>query len=265
MNKKFVFLGGGNMAEGIVRAMLQSGFAPEDITLQEILSERCNYLEKTYGVTATPDAAKAVEEADLIVVAVVPSLVGAVAAPIRNVIGTETLVMSIAAGVTIESLEGFFGRDKKILRMMPNVLNQAGIGYSAIVAGRNVTDEDRAFAKQITDALGTTKFIAEEMFDVFTSFCSTGPLWVYKFIEAMIDAGVYVGFGRQEARDMVLKNIIGAAKVLEMTGEHPAVKVDAMTSPAGITIEALASLQNSGFASGIMDSVIAATRKAKHE
>ena len=266
MNRKYVFLGGGNMAEGIVRAMVhQGGFAPEAITLQEILPERREYLERTYGVTAVPDAREAIAAADMVIVAVVPSLVSVVAQPVKDIIDGEKLIMSIAAGVTIGELERFFGERKKIFRMMPNVLNQSGIGYSAIVVNGNITEADRAAAKQVTDALGTTKFIGEEQFDIFTAFCSTGPLWVYKFIEAMIDAGVYVGFGRQEARDMVLKNLVGTVKVLEDTGAHPVEKVDAMTSPAGITIEALASLQKSGFSSSILDSVVAATKKAKGE
>ncbi len=266
MSRKIVFLGGGNMAEGILRAMVSSGaFSPEDVTMQEILPARCEYLEKTYGVKAAADAGAAAASADMVIVAVVPSLVGAVAEPLKDIIGRETVIMSIAAGATVEALEGFFGAEKKILRMMPNVLNQVGVGYSAVVVNQNITDEDRAFAKAVADTLGTTKFIQEEQFDIFTSFCSTGPLWVYKFVEAMIDAGVYVGFGRQEARDMVLKNLTGVARLLEETGEHPVAKVDAMTSPAGITIEALAALQKSGFASDILDSIVAATKKAKGE
>lgn len=112
------------------------------------------------------------------------------------------------------------------------------------------------------NALGQTMYVTENMFETFTAFCCTGPIWFYKTVEALIDAGVYAGFSRAESRAMVIKNMLGVAQVLDATGAHPALKVDDMTSPAGVTIEALQVLHQERFTGALMTSVDAAVKKA---
>lgn len=262
MSKKIVFCGGGNMAEGIMRGLLQNGVnGPEDITVNELVPSRCEYLSSTYGVTAVKDASAAIKEAAMVIIAVNPPQVPTVAKMLQPLINETTIIMSIAAGVTMESVENHVGGDKKVVRVMPNTLNQSGNGYSAVSFNGNCLEQDQCMVDEALNALGQVMHIREEMFNTFTAFSNVGPMWLYKMVEALVDAGVYVGFSRTDARNIVLKNMMGVAGVLDITGEHPAVKVDQMTSPGGTTIEGLKVLQEEGFSTAIMKSVIASFDK----
>ena len=141
-------------------------------------------------------------------------------------------------------------------------LIQSGNGYSAACINPNVNDDDKVIITTVLNALGQTMYVTENMFETFTAFCCTGPIWFYKTVEALIDAGVYAGFSRAESRAMVIKNMLGVAQVLDATGAHPALKVDDMTSPAGVTIEALQVLHQERFTGALMTSVDAAVKKA---
>lgn len=171
------------------------------------------------------------------------------------------IMLGTSIALCIETIAAAAGADKKIARVMPNTLSLSGNGYSAVCLTENCSEDDAQIVDERLNALGQVMHIGENMFDTFTGFSCTGPLWIYKMIEAMTDAGVYSGFARADARDIVIRNMIGAATVLSMTGEHPAVKVDQMTSPGGTTIEALKVLQQEGFANAIMTSVDACVSK----
>ncbi len=145
---------------------------------------------------------------------------------------------------------------------MPNTLIESKNGYSAACINPNVNEDDKKVITSFLDALGQTMYVTEEMFETFTAFCCTGPIWFYKTVETLIDAGVYAGFSRLESRNMVIKNMLGVASVLDASGIHPALKVDDMTSPAGVTIEALQVLEQQGFEGALMTSVNAAVKKA---
>lgn len=263
MSKKIVFCGGGNMAEGIMRRLLDKGAAvPQNVTVNELIPDRCAYLSQTYGVSAVADATAAIKEADMVIVAVNPPQVPSVTKVLKALIADKAIVMSIAAGITIGALESQLGGDKKVVRMMPNTLSQSGNGYSAACVNGNITPNDKEFITTVLDTLGQTMYIQEGMFNTFTAFSCSGPLWLYKLVEGLVDAGVYVGFSRAQARGIVLKNMQGVAHVLDTTGAHPAVKVDEMTSPGGITIEALKALEQEGFAAALINSVDAGVKKA---
>lgn len=263
MNKKIVFCGGGNMAEGIIRSLLRKeAAAAEDITVSEMLPERCAYLNQTYGIAAVTDAADAIKAADMVVIAVLPQHVPSVTSVLEKLISKDTIVMSIAAGVTIASLEEMLGADKKVIRIMPNTLGQSGNGHSAVCLNGNIREEDKAFALQVLEALGQTIVLPESKFGEFTAFSCSGPLWLYQMADALIDAGVYAGFSRKEAREMVIKNMLGVAMILDETGDDPRSRVSEMCSPGGVTIEGYKSLIEEGFASAIMTSVDKAVKKA---
>jgi len=262
MDKKIVFCGGGNMAESIMRELINKKVVPPiDITVSEIIPARCEYLNQTYGIQAMEDTDVAVKAADIVIISVIPAHVPEVLKKLRPLIVADTLLVSIAAGVTISRLAEDIGSDRKIVRIMPNTLGISGKGYSAACMNSLCDDNDRSIVTEIFEALGQIMFIEENMFNAFTAFSNVGPLWGYKMIEALTDAGVYIGFSRTEAKNIAIKNLIGSAGVLDITGEHPAVKVDQMTSPGGVTIESLKVLQEEGFATAIIDSVIAGFNK----
>lgn len=262
MSKKIVFCGGGNMAEGIMRELLNKEVVQaENITINEINPNRCDYLSKTYSVKAITDANNAIKEADLVIIAVIPQHVPSVTKMLKTLINEQTVVLSIAGGVSIKTLESELGNGKKIIRVTPNTLGQSSNGYTAACMNDWCNNEDKSFITDIFTSLGQIMFLQEDMFNSFTAFSNVGPLWFYKMVETLIDSGVYVGFNRTDARNIVIKNMIGVATVLDKTGEHPAVKVDQMTSPGGVTIEALKVLEQGGFSPSVMNSVIASFDK----
>lgn len=263
MEKKIVFYGGGKMAEGILKGLLNNKVInSKNVTINELFPKRCEYLSTTYGVDALPEAKDATKVADMIIIAVNPPQVPSVTNVLKSLISEKTIVLSIAAGVKIEALEGHLGDDKKIIRVMPNTLIEAKNGHSAVCINKNIDEKDKEFITEVLNALGQTMYINEDMFNTFTAFSCSGPLWLYKTVEALVDAGVYVGFSRVEARNIVIKNMLGVAHVLEESNAHPAVKVDDMTSPGGVTIEALKVLQEEGFMGAMMASVDAGVKKA---
>ena len=263
MGKKFVFCGGGNMAEGIIRSLLKREVCQAgDITVSELNPDRCAYLKNTYSITAVTDAQAAMGAADMIVIAVLPKIVPVVAETIKNAAGKETIVLSIAAGVKIASLEEYLGADKKIVRVMPNTLSQSGNGHSAACLNSNVGEEEKQFVTKVLNALGQTMYLPESMFNEFTAYSCSGPMWLYQMADALVDAGVYAGFSRGEAKNIVIKNMLGVAMVLDESGDEPKSRVSEMCSPGGVTIEGYKSLLEEGFASAVMTSVDKAVKKA---
>ena len=264
MSKKIVFCGGGNMAEGVMRSLIKREVVKSgDIAVSELNPDRCAYLNQTYGVNAMVDAREAMEAADMIIIAVLPKIVPVVAKTIKAAAKAETVILSIAAGVTIASMEEMLGADRKIVRVMPNTLGQSGNGHSAVCLNGNVNEEEKAFALQAMEALGQTIILPENMFGEFTAYSCSGPMWLYQMADVLIDAGVYAGFSRSDARKMVIKNMLGVAMILDESGEEPKSRVSEMCSPGGVTIEGYKSLVDEGFASAVMTSVDKAVKKAK--
>ncbi len=263
MSKKILFCGGGNMAEGVMRSLIAKGTAKsEDITVSELNPVRCEYLKETYGVEALVDATEAMRTADVIVIAVLPKIVPVVASSLVGVMKDDAVVLSIAAGVKISFYEEILGTDKKVVRVMPNTLGQSGNGHSAVCFNSRMNEEEKAYALAFMEALGQTIILPESMFGEFTAYSCSGPMWLYEMADVLIDAGVYAGFSRSDARKMVIKNMLGVAMILDETGDDPKSRVSEMCSPGGVTIEGYKSLVDEGFASAVMTSVDKAVKKA---
>ena len=263
VNRKIVFYGGGHMAESMIKSMLETNVVQrEDIAVSELRKARCGYLNQMYGIEASVHAEERIQQADAVVLAVLPKLISEAAAALKPLVKEEAIILSIAAGIKIEMLEQRLGAGKKIVRVMPNTLGTSGNGYSAVCTNGNVTEEEKAFALQLAGALGQTLLLSESMFNEFTAFSCTGPLWLYQTADALIDAGVYAGFDRQTARKMVVKNMLGTAMLLDETGVEPKERISEMCSPGGVTVEGYKALIDQGFASAIMTSVDRAVKKA---
>ncbi|MCI8648057.1 MAG: pyrroline-5-carboxylate reductase [Firmicutes bacterium] len=263
MGKKLVFCGGGNIAEGIICSLLKREVCQAgDIIVSELNPDRCKYLKNEYSITAVTDAQEVMVTADMIVIAVLPKIVPVVVETIKNVAAKETIILSIAAGVTIASLEAALGAEKKIVRVMPNTLSQSGNGHSAACLNSNIGAEEKQFVTKILNALGQTMYLPESMFNAFTAYSCSGPMWLYQMADALVDAGVYMGFSRSDAKNIVIKNMMGVAMVLDESGDEPKSRVSEMCSPGGVTIEGYRSLLEEGFSSAVMTSVDKAVKKA---
>lgn len=263
MNKKIIFCGGGNMAEGVIRSLITRNVAESaDIMVSELNPERCAYLKETYGVEALVDATEAMKEADIAFIAVLPKIVPIVAKTLKEALKKDVLIISIAAGVKIAELEEMLGMERKIVRVMPNTLNKSGNGHSAVALNANVSAEEKEIVTDILNSMGQAMYLSEDMFNEFTAYSCSGPMWIYQMADALIDAGVYTGFSREEARNIVIKNMLGVAMILNESGAAPKDMVNAMCSPGGVTIEGYKSMVDRGFASAVMGSVKDAVDKA---
>jgi len=256
LNKKITFIGGGNMAEGIIRGVISNEiFSPKNVTVFDILSERRKYLNSTYGIVEAEDAPTAVKGADVILIAVLPQNIIKVAQNIKNYLSESTIIISICAGIKMEKLENIFGNHHKFVRIMPNTMIDVQHGYSAANVNGQVQPEDKKIVETLLSALGQTMFIDENLFNAFTAYGCAGPAYIMYFLAALIDSGVESGFSRKDAVSIALENLIASALIIQKTGKHPYQITDTMTSPAGIGIAGLHVLSESSFHGTVMSSV----------
>lgn len=263
LNKKVTFIGGGNMAEGIIRGMIQNDACKKDnIEVYDVVARRLEYLNETYGIGIVTDIEKSIADSEILFIAVRPQDAEGVLTQIKEN-NAKALVISICAGITLDTMSGILGEDVSIARVMPNVLIEAKHGYSGVCANKAVTEENKKDIDEMFSAIGQTMFINEAQFDAFTAFSCAGPAYIMHCIEGLIDAGVQSGFSRFDSRNMVLENIIGSGMMLKQTGDHPFEQVDKMTSPAGVTIEGVAVLNKEGLTGIMMKAVKAALDRTK--
>ena len=263
-DRKIAFIGGGNMAEGIIKAMLEGQeYQAKNISVYDVVEQRLTYLQEQYAVEIIRDLDQAVSKHEILFVAVRPQDTPNVFKQIKDNGGDKALIVSICAGITLSTMAEAIGEEARLARVMPNVLVEAKHGHSGVCLSPTITDADKAELEKMFGALGQTLFIQESQFDAFTAFSCAGPSYILHCISGLIDAGVHSGFSRYDARKMVLENVLGSALVLEKTGEHPFERVDKMTSPAGVTIEGVAVLNKSGITGILMEAVEAALERTK--
>lgn len=254
------FIGGGQMAEAIIRAVIRNEtIAADHISVSDIHEERLRFLSETYGIRTSDTQESALAKADLIVIAVRPQddLAG-VGRLIQQYSSEKSAVCSIVAGVTIERLAGYVGSERSIVRVIPNTLTDTGLGYSGAAlndyASKNQVD---AFL----NGFGKVQYLNESLIDIFTGYGVAGPNYVYYFIESLTDAGVLAGLPREQAWQVALENVSGAVEMLRQSQLHPRQLLDINNSPGGVGMHALYELNNSDFAAGLQRSVLAAVRR----
>ena len=260
---KLAFVGGGAMAEAIISGVLKRKLAqPSDITVGEPLESRGAYLKQRYGVSPTPSNSEALAPASLVILAVKPQVLPAVMADLRDAMTPEQTVLSIVAGTRMGTLVK--GLDHPaVIRVMPNTPAQVGAGMSVWTASDGVKEETREMARSILQSLGEEIYVADEhLLDMATAINGSGPAYVFRFIEALMDAGVYLGMPQEMARHLVLQTVRGSTLLMEKTGKHPAELRDMVTSPGGTTAEALLMLESQGFAAAVIHAVVAAYEKS---
>ena len=263
-SKTIGFIGGGNMGEALIKGLLQSGrFDANRIRVSDISQDRLNHLRDTYQVSISADNGELAEASDVIVLAVKPQQVGDVLAETHASLEHLPLLISIAAGVPIVSLEQKLGKQVPVIRVMPNAPALVLAGVSAIAGGTHTTSEHLAVAKELFEAVGAVVEVDETHMDAVTGLSGSGPAYVFLFMEALIDAGVLMGLSRPVARELAVQTTLGAAKMLAESEEHPGAFKDQITSPGGTTIHGLTILESGGMRGMLMDAVEAATRRSE--
>ncbi len=257
MNKTIGFIGGGNMASAIIGGILKANLAQKEQVMASCKSEESvKRLQDMFGIVATTDNKAVAAKADILFLAVKPNMFATVISEIRDCTKANQIVVSIAAGQTIAAIEEAFGKNIKLVRTMPNTPALVGEAMSALCVNANVSGDEFQEVLSIFKCFGEAEAVPEAMIDAVIGVSGSSPAYVYMFIEAMADAAVADGMPRQQAYRFAAQSVLGSAKMVLESGKHPGELKDAVCSPGGTTIEAVAKLEESGF----RQSVIAAQR-----
>lgn len=258
---KVVFIGGGNMAEALLKGSLATGvFKANDVIVTDIKSERLAYIEKVYKVKTSSKNVVPVEAADIVLLAVKPQNMAEVLKELKSIINKDKLVVSIAAGVTIKQLQQ--DPSWKVVRVMPNTPALIGQGISALCGSATITKKDMDQAERIFKAVGATVQVDENNMNAVTALSGSGPAFVYRIAEYMMQGGQKVGLSEKVAKELTLQTLIGAANMIAKTGESPDALVRKVASPGGTTVAGLDVLDRSSVKTDIIKTIEAAKQRA---
>lgn len=261
---KIGFVGGGQMAEALIKGICVAGlYEPAQIMAADPSEARRQVLQKNYNITTVEQAKDMAKDCDVIVLAVKPQVMGVVLDSLDKALSAQHLVISIAAGITLKFIEEKLADcNCRFIRVMPNTPALIQEGAAALSPGLRASDNDMALGKSIFEAVGQAVILPESYLDAVTGLSGSGPAYVFSFIEGLIDAGVKVGLARDAARTLVLQTILGSVKLAISSKKHPAELRAMVTSPGGTTIAGLHEMARAGFQGILMDAVESATNRS---
>jgi pyrroline-5-carboxylate reductase len=263
ITKTLGFVGGGNMAEALVKGLLHAKVVPpEGILVSDVKPERLAHFNELHGVRTTQDNHDLVRTSDVIVLSVKPQVIDKVLALIGGDVKAGQLVISVAAGVPVSAIEARLPEGTHVVRTMPNMPATVQAGATAIAPGTHATEEDLEVARALFTAVGRVVTLDETLLDAVTGLSGSGPAYVMLMIEALADGGVKVGLHRDTALLLAAQTVFGSAKLLLDTGEHPGRLKDMVTSPGGTAIAGLHTLESGGLRRTLIDAVEAATNRS---
>ena len=261
---KIAFIGGGNMGEAMLSAILEKGLsAPEAISVSDIKESRRQHLGQKYGVAVTESNRLAVEKGDIVVLAMKPQDLAGVMAELNGQLKSSQLVLSIIAGARISAMcQGL--NHSRVVRVMPNTPAQIGQGMSVWTATAEVTEQQRGWVSSLLGAMGKEIYVDDEQYiDMATAVSGSGPAYVFLFIESLVDAAVHIGLPRDMAQTLALQTVLGSALFLQESGKTPDELRRMVTSPGGTTAEAIAKFEEGRYSELVMQAVSAAYNRAR--
>jgi pyrroline-5-carboxylate reductase len=262
--KKVAFIGAGNMAEALIKGLIDSRvIAADQISASDILENRRQYILKTHGIRCVEDNLQLVADADVIVLAVKPQVLQMVLAEVGPVLGASKLVLSIVAGVAVKTILSGVKEGTRVIRTIPNTPAMVMEGITGIATDGGVSKEDVKIAEAIFSTVGKTVPIEEKLMDAATGLSASGPAYIFVMIEALADGGVRMGIPRQTALTMAAQTILGSAKLYFESGKHPGELKDMVTSPGGTTSAGLHKLEAGGLRAALINAVQAATLRSE--
>ena len=257
------FIGIGNMGGAMLGGAIRSGhFKPEDIYASDISRDALQKIKDEYKINTAKDNKEAAG-CDMLILAVKPQFLYGVIDDIKDSVSSETLIVSIAAGQSIEKIENAFGKKIRLVRVMPNTPALVGEAMSAISGNENVLPEQMNTVKEFFECFGKAEIVPEKLMDAVTGVSGSSPAYIFMLIEAMADAAVNAGMMRSQAYIFAAQAVLGSAKMVLETGLHPGILKDMVCSPAGTTIEAVKTLEDKGFRSAVMDAIDVCVKKSQ--
>jgi pyrroline-5-carboxylate reductase len=261
--RKIGFIGGGNMAEALIKGLLAGAMPADKILVSEPSDMRREHLINSYGIGLVENNLDLMEQSDIVVLAIKPQIAVEVLEEIAGAYGKEKLVVSILAGVTCATIEKFFQGASRVVRVMPNTPALVGEAASAICRGHHASSADLDVVKQLLETVGKVQLIDERQMDAATGLSGSGPAYIYTVIEALADGGVREGLRRDVAHALAVQTVVGAALMVRETGEHPAILRDQVCSPGGTAITGVSTLEKNGLRTTLMEAVSASAARSR--
>jgi len=260
---KLGFVGAGNIAEAICRAVVSNNvFSPVDITAHDPLEDRCRYFREAFGTGVSGDNPSLVSQSDTIILACKPQQIAEVLAEVRSALGSDHLVISVAAGVSTGFIHQALGKDVPIVRIMPNTPLLVGSGATAMCKGPGATDDHLAVGEMIFGSAGIVVTIQEIAMDAVTAVSGSGPAYFFYLIEAMVQAGVELGLSRNDALRLSAQTCLGSGRMILQMQADPESLRRRVTSPGGTTESALAVLEAEGVRKAFTAAIKAAAQRS---
>jgi pyrroline-5-carboxylate reductase len=260
---KVGFIGAGKMATALAKGLIDAGFTTAgDVIASDVLPAAREQFAQATGAAATASSRDVLQRAQAVILAVKPQAMSAALSEIQGDVTAEHLVISIAAGVPLAKLEAALPK-RRVVRVMPNTPCLVGAGASGFARGSLATAADADLTQKMFSTVGLAVETPESLLDAVTGLSGSGPAYVFEMIEALSDGGVLVGLPRSAATRLAAQTLLGAARMVLETGEHPGALKDAVASPGGTTIAGLHALEEAGFRGALMNAVLAATERAK--
>jgi pyrroline-5-carboxylate reductase len=264
LNRAIAVIGAGNMGTSLLRGILNAKLAPHDkIIASGTHSAKLEKLGSRWKINHTLANAEAAQFADIVMLCVKPYTIGKVLDEIKDALRDDQLLISIAAGVTIDSMQHRIGKNNPIVRAMPNIASTVDEGATAVSFGRFCNEEHQRIAISIFEAVGEVVVVDEQQLDAVTGLSGSGPAYIYMVIEALIDGGVKMGLPRDVATKLAVQTVLGSAKLVKESNLHPAILRDQVTTPGGTAINAVHELESHGLRSMLINAVATATIRSK--
>lgn len=257
-------LGCGKIGEALLAGMLQAESVKAfDVRVTTARPENAKALTERHGVAAGTDNLEAVTQADWVILGLKPQKTPSVCKEIAHKLKPGTVVVSLATGIPVAVLDGYFPEHVRILRAMPNTPIMIRQGMTVLARGARATEEDIKVAKRLFGSVGETVEIADELMNAATGLSASGPAYIYVIIESLAEAGVKVGLPRDLATTLAAQATKGAASLVLETGKHPALLKDNVTTPAGVTIDGLMELEAGGVRVALIKAIVMSSRRAE--
>jgi len=263
MDKQIGFIGTGNMAKAIIGGLINSHVVqPNQVVAFNRSFAKAEALQQAYQIRAVKSAKEAVEGSDIVIICVKPNMVHAVLSELIRFLGENSIIVSIAAGVTFSMMETVVGKNRKIIRAMPNTPALVDEGMTSLTANHSVTADELNDVQIIFNSFGKSEVVSESLIHAVVGVSGSSPAYAFMFIEAMADAAVLAGMPRDQAYRFAAQSLLGSAKMVLETGMHPGTLKDMVCSPGGTTIEAVKMLEARGLRAAVIDGIGACVEKS---